>query len=53
MKFDPMGSDTIPTDIQLNVKNLQESFQNYLTVETLEGENGYQAEGYGLQGVIF
>lgn len=47
-------------DIQLNVKgmkNLQESFRDYIAVETLEGENKYQAEGYGLQdakkGVIF
>lgn len=47
-------------DIQLNVKNLkglEESFKDYLTIETLEGENRYNAEGYGLQdakkGVIF
>ncbi|KAG1052933.1 hypothetical protein G6F43_004949 [Rhizopus delemar] len=47
-------------DIQLNVKNcknLEESFRNYIEVETLEGENKYMAEGYGLQdakkGVIF
>ncbi|KAG2227462.1 hypothetical protein INT45_007487 [Circinella minor] len=47
-------------DIQLNVKgckNLEESFENYIGVETMEGENKYQAEGYGLQdakkGVIF
>ena len=51
---------TIPTDIQLNVKgmkNLQESFRDYVAVETLEGDNKYQAEGFGLQdakkGVIF
>ncbi|KAI8985250.1 hypothetical protein BDB01DRAFT_721890 [Pilobolus umbonatus] len=47
-------------DIQLNVKgckNLKESFDDYITVETLEGDNKYMAEGYGLQdahkGVIF
>ncbi|KAI8145421.1 hypothetical protein BJV82DRAFT_603604 [Fennellomyces sp. T-0311] len=47
-------------DIQLNVKgckNLGESFKDYVTVETLEGENKYMAEGHGLQdaqkGVIF
>ncbi|KAI9295768.1 cysteine proteinase [Neoconidiobolus thromboides FSU 785] len=47
-------------DIQLNVKgckNVRESFENYVEVEVLEGENKYMAEGYGLQdakkGVIF
>ncbi|EIM90130.1 ubiquitin carboxyl-terminal hydrolase 5 [Stereum hirsutum FP-91666 SS1] len=47
-------------DIQLNVKgnkNLMESFRDYVAVEPLEGENKYQAEGYGLQdarkGIIF
>ncbi|KAJ3199966.1 hypothetical protein HDU82_009297 [Entophlyctis luteolus] len=48
-------------DIQLNVKgfkNLEESFVDYINVETLDGENKYMAgEGYGLQaarkGVIF
>lgn len=47
-------------DLQLNVKgmkNLLESFRDYVAVETLEGENKYQAEGYGLQeakkGIIF
>lgn len=47
-------------DIQLNVKgmkNLEDSFRDYVEVEMLEGENKYQAEGYGLQdakkGVIF
>ncbi|ORX89747.1 ubiquitin carboxyl-terminal hydrolase 5 [Basidiobolus meristosporus CBS 931.73] len=47
-------------DIQLNVKgckNLRESFVDYCAVETLEGDNKYMAEGYGLQdakkGVIF
>ncbi|EGO20961.1 hypothetical protein SERLADRAFT_452101 [Serpula lacrymans var. lacrymans S7.9] len=47
-------------DIQLNVKgmrNLYESFKDYVAVETLEGENKYQAEGFGLQdakkGIIF
>jgi ubiquitin carboxyl-terminal hydrolase 7 len=48
------------SDIQLNVKgmkNLYESFRDYVAVETLEGENKYQAEGLGLQdakkGIIF
>ncbi|KAM0792135.1 hypothetical protein ACM66B_004835 [Microbotryomycetes sp. NB124-2] len=47
-------------DIQLNVKNLrnlEESFQDYIQVETLEGDNQYNAEGFGLQdarkGVVF
>ncbi|KIY50921.1 ubiquitin carboxyl-terminal hydrolase 5 [Fistulina hepatica ATCC 64428] len=48
------------SDIQLNVKgmkNLYESFKDYIAVETLDGENKYQAEGYGLQdarkGIVF
>ncbi|KAH8833816.1 hypothetical protein DL96DRAFT_465037 [Flagelloscypha sp. PMI_526] len=47
-------------DLQLNVKgmkNLYESFKDYVAVETLDGENKYQAEGHGLQdakkGIIF
>lgn len=47
-------------DIQLNVKGmktLRESFRDYIQVETLDGDNKYFAEGYGLQdakkGVIF
>ena len=47
-------------DLQLNVsgcKSLDDSFKDYIQVETLEGDNKYQAEGYGLQdakkGVIF
>ena len=47
-------------DLQLNVsgcKSLDDSFRDYIQVETLEGENKYMAEGYGLQdakkGVIF
>jgi ubiquitin carboxyl-terminal hydrolase 7 len=47
-------------DIQLNVsgnKNLDDSFKDYIQVETMEGENKYYAEGFGLQdakkGVIF
>ncbi|VDB82829.1 unnamed protein product [Peniophora sp. CBMAI 1063] len=47
-------------DLQLNVKgmkNLYDSFKDYIQVETLDGENKYQAEGYGLQdarkGIIF
>ncbi|KAF2467924.1 cysteine proteinase [Lindgomyces ingoldianus] len=47
-------------DIQLNVsgnKNLDDSFNDYVQVETMDGENKYFAEGFGLQdakkGVIF
>ena len=47
-------------DIQLNVsgnKNLDDSFRDYVQVETMDGENKYFAEGFGLQdarkGVIF
>ncbi|KAJ4293603.1 ubiquitin-specific protease ubp15 [Kalmusia sp. IMI 367209] len=47
-------------DIQLNVsgnKNLDDSFKDYIQVETMEGDNKYHAEGHGLQdarkGVIF
>ncbi|CAG8667385.1 8986_t:CDS:10, partial [Cetraspora pellucida] len=39
-------------DIQLNVKGcktLDDSFMEYIQEETLEGENKYHAEGYGLQ----
>lgn len=57
ISFDP---DLRALDIQLNVKgmkNLRESFRDYVQVETLEGDNKYQAEGFGLQdakkGVIF
>jgi ubiquitin carboxyl-terminal hydrolase 7 len=51
---------TFGIDLQLNVKgmkNLYESFKDYVAVETLDGENKYQAEGFGLQdakkGIIF
>lgn len=47
-------------DIQLNVKNmrdLQTSFENYIEVELMDGENQYAAQGHGLQdakkGVVF
>ncbi|CAK1366028.1 unnamed protein product [Cercospora beticola] len=47
-------------DLQLNVsgcKGLHDSFKDYIQVETLEGDNKYAAEGFGLQdakkGVIF
>ena len=47
-------------DIQLTIKGLKtlrDSFKDYVSVETLDGENKYQAEGHGLQdarkGVIF
>ena len=31
------------------MRNLQESFRDYVQVEMLDGENKYMAEGYGLQ----
>ncbi|KAH3674687.1 hypothetical protein WICMUC_003103 [Wickerhamomyces mucosus] len=47
-------------DVQLNVKNLEnlhQSFQDYINVEILDGENKYNAQDYGLQdakkGVVF
>jgi ubiquitin carboxyl-terminal hydrolase 7 len=47
-------------DIQLNIKgkkDIYESFKDYITVETLDGENRYDAGKYGLQdaqkGVVF
>ena len=47
-------------DIQLNVKGMRtlyDSFRDYVAVEMLDGENKYQAEGFGLQdarkGIIF
>lgn len=47
-------------DIQMNVKgkaDLKESFQDYIQVEMLDGDNKYHADGFGLQdakkGVIF
>jgi ubiquitin carboxyl-terminal hydrolase 7 len=46
--------------VQLNVKgiaDLHDSFKDYIQVEVLDGENKYQADGFGLQvakkGVIF
>ena len=39
-------------DIQLDVKgckDVQASFKKYVEVETLDGENQYQAEGHGKQ----
>lgn len=53
----PIGSP----DVQLNVKgmkNVAESFRDYISVETMDGENKYQAgDEFGLQdaskGVIF
>jgi ubiquitin carboxyl-terminal hydrolase 7 len=39
------------------MKNLNDSFKDYIAVETLEGDNQYMAEGLGMQdarkGVIF
>jgi hypothetical protein len=39
------------------MKTLYDSFRDYVSVETLDGENKYQAEGFGLQdaqkGIIF
>lgn len=31
------------------MKTLRDSFSDYVAVETLDGENKYQAEGFGLQ----
>lgn len=31
------------------MKNLYESFKDHVAVEMVEGENKYQAEGFGLQ----
>eukprot|EP01094_Clydonella_sp_ATCC50884_P014697 TRINITY_DN251_c0_g1_i2.p1 TRINITY_DN251_c0_g1~~TRINITY_DN251_c0_g1_i2.p1 ORF type:complete len:646 (-),score=258.72 TRINITY_DN251_c0_g1_i2:1803-3698(-) len=39
-------------DLQLNVKgceDLTKSFENYIEVEMLDGDNKYRAEGHGLQ----
>jgi ubiquitin carboxyl-terminal hydrolase 7 len=48
------------TDIQLEVKGIKtlyDSFRDYVTVETLDGENKYDTKGFGLQdarkGTIF
>ena len=47
-------------DIQLNVKGmktLRDSFRDYIAVETMDGDNKYQAEGYEWQdakkGIVF
>jgi len=51
-----LDSLPIPSDIQLNVKglkDLKESFDDYVQVETLDGDNKYQAEGHGLQVCYF
>ncbi|GMF03101.1 unnamed protein product [Ambrosiozyma monospora] len=47
-------------DIQLNVKglkNIKDSFANYIAPELMDGDNKYDASGYGLQdaekGVVF
>jgi ubiquitin carboxyl-terminal hydrolase 7 len=47
-------------DIQLNVKGMKtlyDAFRDYVAVEMMDGENMYQAEGFGLQearkGIIF
>jgi ubiquitin carboxyl-terminal hydrolase 7 len=55
-----IADTSLRIDIQLSVKGmrtLHDSFKDYVQVETLEGENKYMAEGYGLQdakkGVIF
>ncbi|GMG49910.1 unnamed protein product [Ambrosiozyma monospora] len=47
-------------DIQLNVKglkNIKDSFANYIASELMDGDNKYDASGYGLQdaekGVVF
>ena len=43
------------SDLQLDVKgckNVYESFDKYVEVEKMEGDNKYHAEHYGLQVVI-
>ena len=39
------------------MKTLRDSFRDYIAVETMDGDNKYQAEGYGLQdakkGIVF
>ncbi|CAM0949865.1 unnamed protein product [Alopecurus aequalis] len=43
-------------DLQLDVKGCRDvyaSFDKYVEVERLEGDNKYQAEQHGLQGVLF
>lgn len=60
-KVDCMSSRTEAFyDIQLNIKgkqNIYESFKDYITVESLDGDNRYDAGDFGLQeaekGVIF
>ena len=54
------NNSTRCVDIQLNVKGMKtlyDSFRDYVAVETLDGENKYHAEGFGLQdarkGIIF
>jgi ubiquitin carboxyl-terminal hydrolase 7 len=42
----------VSSDISLNVKgvkDLRESFQNYVLEETLDGDNKYHTEDFGLQ----
>lgn len=46
------SSSQVFWDVQLNVKNnknLDESFKDCIQVETMDGENKYFAEGFGLQ----
>jgi hypothetical protein len=48
----PLILNEINSDIQLNVKgskNLTDSFKDYVSVETLDGDNKYMAVGHGLQ----
>ncbi len=43
-------------DVQLNVKgkkNVYESFDDYVAVESLEGDNKYDAGDYGMQVCFF
>lgn len=39
------------------MKTLRDSFRDYIAVEMMDGDNKYQAEGYGLQdakkGIVF
>jgi ubiquitin carboxyl-terminal hydrolase 7 len=52
MDFYQSGREDTFLDIQLNVKgmkNVYESFKDYIAEEDLDGDNKYAAEGHGLQ----
>ena len=52
MFSEPYGSSYLNVDLQLDVKGCRDvyaSFDKYVEVERLEGDNKYHAEQYGLQ----